>query len=133
MIKEKSCGIVVFDNNKVLLIKHNGGHVSFPKGHVESNETEKETATREVKEETGIEAEILSDKTFTNTYSPKEGYMKDVYYFIGKKIGGELKPQLEEVSICDFFDIDDALNTLTYEIDKNILKNAIKLYEEISR
>lgn len=133
MIKEKSCGIVVFDNNKVLLIKHNGGHVSFPKGHVESNETEKETAIREVKEETGIEAEILSDKTFTNTYSPKEGYMKDVYYFIGKKIGGELKPQLEEVSICDFFDIDDALNTLTYEIDKNILKNAIKLYEEISR
>lgn len=133
MIKEKSCGIVVFDNNKVLLIKHNGGHISFPKGHVESNETEKETAIREVKEETGIEAEILSDKTFTNTYSPKEGYMKDVYYFIGKKIGGELKPQLEEVSICDFFDIDDALNTLTYEIDKNILKNAIKLYEEISR
>lgn len=133
MIKEKSCGIIVFDNNKVLLIKHNGGHISFPKGHVESNETEKETAIREVKEETGIEAEILSDKTFTNTYSPKEGYMKDVYYFIGKKIGGELKPQLEEVSICDFFDIDDALNTLTYEIDKNILKNAIKLYEEISR
>lgn len=133
MIKEKSCGIVVFDNNKVLLIKHNGGHISFPKGHVESNETEKETAIREVREETGIEAEILSDKTFTNTYSPKEGYMKDVYYFIGKKIGGELKPQLEEVSICDFFDIDDALNTLTYEIDKNILKNAIKLYEEISR
>lgn len=133
MIKEKSCGIVVFDNNKVLLIKHNGGHISFPKGHVENNETEKETAIREVKEETGIEAKILSDKTFTNTYSPKEGYMKDVYYFIGKKIGGELKPQLEEVSICDFFDIDDALNTLTYEIDKNILKNAIKLYEEISR
>lgn len=133
MIKEKSCGIVVFDNNKVLLIKHNGGHISFPKGHVENNETEKETAIREVKEETGIEAEILSDKTFTNTYSPKEGYMKDVYYFIGKKVGGKLKPQLEEVSICDFFDIDDALNTLTYEIDKNILKNAIKLYEEISR
>ena len=127
MIKEKSCGIVVFDdNNKVLLIKHNGGHISFPKGHVEEGESDKETAFREVKEETGIEAKILSDKTYMNTYSPKEGYIKDVYYFVGKKIGGELNPQLEEVSICDFFDYENALKTLTYDIDRNILKEAIK-------
>lgn len=132
MIKEKSCGIIVFDQGKVLLIKHNGGHISFPKGHVEEGETEKETAFREVKEETGIEAKILSDKTFKNTYSPNEGYIKDVFYFIGEKIGGELNPQLEEVSICDFFEIDDALNTLTYSIDKKILKEAIEEYKKVS-
>ena len=133
MTQEKSCGIVVFDQDKVLLIKHNGGHISFPKGHVEEGETEKETALREVKEETGIEAEIISDKTFMNTYSPKEGYMKDVYYFVGKKVGGELKPQLEEVSICDFFEIEDAKNTLTYDIDRRILRDAIKIFKEVSK
>lgn len=132
MIEEKSCGIVVFDHGKVLLIKHNSGHISFPKGHVEPGETEKETAFREVKEETGIEAKILSDKTFKNKYSPKEGYMKDVFYFVGEKVGGELKPQLEEVSICDFFDIDSANKTLTYDIDRKILKDALEEYKKVS-
>ena len=37
-----------------LLARHNGGHWSFPKGHVEKNETEKETALREIREETGL-------------------------------------------------------------------------------
>ena len=42
---EKSCGAIVFrkyhGNTELLLIKHaNGGHWSFPKGHVESQETD---------------------------------------------------------------------------------------------
>ena len=45
MIKEKSCGAIVFKDGKVLLIKHNAGHYAFPKGHTEDGETEKETET----------------------------------------------------------------------------------------
>ena len=57
---EKSCGAIVFrkyhGNTELLLIKHaNGGHWSFPKGHVEPGETEEETAAREVKEEVAID------------------------------------------------------------------------------
>ena len=57
---EKSCGIVLFSSDEFLLIQHptksNGddGHWDFPKGHVEGNETELETAKRELIEETGI-------------------------------------------------------------------------------
>ena len=51
---EKSCGAVVFSNNKVLIIEHNYGHISFPKGHVEKDETLIEAIIREVKEELGI-------------------------------------------------------------------------------
>ena len=40
MKKEKSCGIVVFNKEKVLIIKHNRGHYGLPKGHVEDGETE---------------------------------------------------------------------------------------------
>ena len=74
MIKEKSCGAVIFneDMTKVLLIKHNRGHISFPKGHQEKNETDKETALREVKEETGINIEIISEKSFHVSYSPNK-------------------------------------------------------------
>ena len=127
MNKEVSCGIIVFDNDKVLLIKHKGGHTSFPKGHVEKGETLKVTAKRETKEETGIDAEIKGNICFINTYVPKEGYEKDVLFFIGEKIGGELKPQLEEVSFCDFFTKEEALEKLTYDIDKEILEEAYKI------
>ena len=54
MEKEKSCGTMCFNQNKILMVKHNKGHWAFPKGHVEENETEQETALRETKEETGL-------------------------------------------------------------------------------
>ena len=133
MIKEKSCGIIVFDDDKVLLIKHNGGHISFPKGHVEEGETSKETAIRETFEETGIEAKIISDDYYVNTYSPKENHMKDVLLFVGVKTGGKLKPQLEEVSLCDFFTYEDAMKELTFDIDRRILKQAYEVYKKIGR
>ena len=59
--------------------------------------------------------------------------MKDVLLFIGKKIGGELKPQLEEVSLCDFFTYDEAISHLTFDIDKRILEKAYRIYNEISK
>ena len=61
-MKEKSCGAIVYkiENNelKFLLVHQNNGHYSFPKGHVEENETEIETAIREIKEETNLDVKI---------------------------------------------------------------------------
>ena len=135
---ELSCGIIVFDNDKVLIVKHKGGHTSFPKGHREKGENLRETAIREVKEETGIDAEINSNVCFINTYDPRERIskkekifkdkvFKDVLLFIGTKIGGELNPQLEEVSLCDFFTKEEALEKLTYQIDKEMLEKVYSL------
>lgn len=63
---EKSCGVVLFrrteEQNQFLLLHYPNGHWDFPKGHVEDNETEEQTALRELTEETGIQnAEILSN------------------------------------------------------------------------
>ena len=63
MNKEKSCGAVIFTRDeedlKFVLIKNLEGSYGFPKGHVEDNETEEETALREVKEEVGLDVEII--------------------------------------------------------------------------
>lgn len=138
---ELSCGIIVFDGDKVLIVKHKGGHTSFPKGHREKGENLRETAIREVKEETGIDADIKSNVCFINTYDPreritrnekilkKERVLKDVILFIGEKTGGELNPQLEEVSLCDFFTKEEALEKLTYPIDREMLEKAYNLYK----
>lgn len=128
MKKEKSCGAVVYkiDNGKRLYLieKMKMGHYSLPKGHVEENETEIETAKREIMEETSLEVIIDSSFREVITYSPKEDSIKDVIYFIGKVIGGTLKNQECEVSEIYFLELNDALDLLTYENDKNVLKKA---------
>ena len=52
MIVEKSCGAIVFTEDdegiKYVIIESKEGYFGFPKGHVEKNETELETARREV-------------------------------------------------------------------------------------
>ena len=59
----KSCGFVVYkelnDKRLYLIIRTSNGEYGFPKGHVEENETERETAIRELKEETNIEVQIV--------------------------------------------------------------------------
>lgn len=125
---EKSCGAVVLDGEKVLVLQQTAGHWGFPKGHVEENETEIETAKREIKEETGIEVDINSQYRYTEKYSPAEGIEKEVIYFIANKMGGEIKPQEEEVIQIEWLGFEDALNILTYQNSKEILKKVWKEY-----
>ena len=126
MIREKSCGAVVInDKNEVLLVKHNVGHISFPKGHIEKDEKDYETAYREVLEETGYK--VLIDKNIyeISTYTLKDGRIKDVIFFKASLIGGRKKAQIEEVSDVMFVDINKAYDLITFDIDKKILKKII--------
>ena len=123
---EKSCGAIVVDDGKVLLVKHNAGHWDFPKGHVEEGETEIETAIREVKEETNIDIKIEKENRYISEYSPKEDVMKTVIYFLGEKIGGEDKPQIEEVSDVEWVDVNKAVERITHQKSKEIMMQVIK-------
>ena len=125
---EKSCGAAVFnDKDEVLLVKHNQGHWGMPKGHIEDNETEQETAIREVKEETNIDIEIIDGFRTMITYSPKINTSKDVVYFIGRALDNNLIKQESEISELGYFNIDEAIENLSYDNDKNILRE-IKEY-----
>lgn len=132
MNKEKSCGIIVFNDDKVLVIKHNKGHFGFPKGHVEPGETEHETAKREVKEETNIDALIIDGFRDYITYSPKEKVIKDVIYFVGNAVSFDLKNQEKEVSNCLFVPSNEVLDLLTFEDEKNIFKKALTFKENLN-
>ena len=126
MEKEKSCGCIIFKDDKVLLIQQTQGHWGFPKGHVEEGETEAETAKREVKEETNVDVEIDESKRYVETYKMPNGVMKDVIYFVAKPIGGEIKKQEEEVKNIKWLTFDEAINTITYENTKELFKKVIE-------
>ncbi len=140
MLKEKSCGAVVYkyvdDDIYVLLVKHNIGHWSFPKGHVEKNESEEETAIREIKEETNLDVILDNNFRFVNTYSPrynsKKDIVKDVIYFVGYPTNDKIKAQDEEISDIKWYDVDKAYDIITYDNDKEVLRKAIEYitYEE---
>ena len=129
MLHEKSCGAIVYrrfhGNIEILLIKHiNSGHWSFPKGHVEGDETELETARREIKEETGLD--VILDQTFRETvsYSPKRDTQKVVVYFLALARNYDFVPQEEEIAEIRWVDIIRATRMLTYENDKTIVNKA---------
>jgi 8-oxo-dGTP pyrophosphatase MutT (NUDIX family) len=56
-------GLIINEEGKVLLLKHKKlGVWLYPGGHVEKEETPDQALVREVKEETGLEIEIISNK-----------------------------------------------------------------------
>lgn len=126
MSYEKSCGAIIIDEDKILVIQQAAGHWGFPKGHVEEGETEVQTAIREIKEETNLDVEINEDYRYAEHYSPREGVEKDVIYFIAKKIGGEIKPQEEEVQNICWLSYEEALERLTYDNSKELLQKVWK-------
>lgn len=129
MKEEKSCGAVIFreeERREYLVIHSVKGHWSLCKGHVEKNETEHETATREIREETGLSVEYVENFREVIRYSPYEGCMKDVVFFLGKVSGGTLTCQEEEVAEAKFLPYEAALARLTHESDREILQKAEK-------
>ena len=126
MRKEKSCGCIVFDSNmNVLLVQMNLGHWSFPKGHVEPNETEEETALRETLEETNINCEIIPGFREMTTYSPYPDVMKDVIFFVASTINRNTKRQISEINKTNFYSIEQARKLITYDNDIDVLNKAV--------
>ena len=125
MKKEKSCGAIIYNNNnEVLVVKHTAGHWDFPKGHMEIGENEYQTAIREVKEETNIDIDIYKENRYTINYSPKENVDKTVVFFFFLSKTNDLKKQECEIASIGWFKYDDALNILTYDIAKELLKKS---------
>ena len=94
MRQSKACGVIVFREKPTLsaLIMKHRNRDDLPKGHVDTGETELETALRELEEETGIEAskvEISPDFCFTTQYTVTykrfgdEPFLKTVVIFLG--------------------------------------------------
>ena len=127
---EKSCGAVVFRREdgdwNVLLIRHaRGRHISFPKGHMEPGELESHTAEREVFEETGIRVKVDRRYRAENRYNIRSDIQKLVVIFAAVTTQEEIIPQPEEIAEANWVPVEEALERLTYERDRKILRAAV--------
>lgn len=102
----------------------------LPKGKVESGESIESAAVREVHEETGIRTEIirLIDKIEYWYYSKDDTkqvrFHKFVYFYLLRYISGSIRNHDEEVKEVRWVETDKAIEMLTFENEKNIVKCA---------
>lgn len=126
---EKSCGAVVcakYRNDvKILLVKnHNGKYWSFPKGHIEIGENEKQTAIREIKEETDIDIKIMDGFRETSEYCPYGKIRKRVVFFIGIASSTRVKIQQNEIDCYNWTTFAEASRVCSYPNDLRVLEKA---------
>lgn len=133
---ERSYGAIVYkikDDGIYILIEHMiQGHNTMPKGHIEEGESEVECATREIKEETNLDVTIDTSFSRDITYSPYPDIEKTCTYFIAelKEEEEKLKPQECEVNSLEWLKIDEAISSLTYQNDREVL---IAFKEELQK
>jgi len=130
MATEKSCGAVIFKQNsekKYLLLHYEGGHWDFVKGHVEADETEKETVLRETQEEVG-----MTDPSFVDGFRHRISYyyrragrtvMKEVIFYILESKTDAVRLSREHVGF-DWLSYDKAYARLTYKNAKDTIERA---------
>ena len=132
---EKSCGGVVYtkdsDQIRYVIIQHLGGHWGFPKGHMEPGESEAATALREIREETGILAQLEDGFRMELQYPlpNKPGVMKQVTYFLAYYQNQEIRYQKEELQAACLLSYKEAMNLLTHTDTKRILAAANEFLE----
>ena len=130
--QEKSCGAVVFtkteDGIKYLLLCEHGGFWVFPKGHMKPNETETETAEREILEETGLRVRFLPDFRVTDEHTlAREGHperVKQTVYFLAGYENQIFRPQETEISSAQLLDFNAAMRVLQTDSFRRILTEA---------
>jgi len=135
MKEEVSAGIIIFNDNKsrkFLLLNYPSKHWDFVKGKMENGETTYETALRETKEETGI-----SDIEFLDGFEEEIEYYfraenqnihKKVIFFLGKTKTLDIILSHEHLDFI-WLDYDNALNKITYDNAKNLLKKSKKFLD----
>jgi 8-oxo-dGTP pyrophosphatase MutT (NUDIX family) len=131
--QEVSAGGVVVRGEQVLVIvptrrDAQGQKVlALPKGHVDPGETPQETAAREVREETGIEAEPIEQLGEIRYFYQREGrrIFKRVSFFLFAYRGGSVEDHDEEVEEARWMPLREAAAALSYEGERTMVARAL--------
>lgn len=133
MKTEVSAGGVIVrkrgDSWEVLLICDPKGKWTFPKGHLEGEESHLDTAIREIGEEVGVhDLTYLADLTPVEYLFTRDGLVKKTVHFFLFETKGEtpLVPQFDEgITDAVWVTIDEAANQIGYpKTNKPIIKEA---------
>ncbi len=117
-----------------LLIRDPYGNWSLPKGHIEGGESLRETAAREVEEETGISPDVVGPKIGTIDWTFRQGrdtIHKFCTFFLMRSRAGEPVPQQAEgITACAWIPLHDAAGRIRYADTRKVVQRAGALITE---
>lgn len=140
MVEAVSCGGVVIHKGKILLLykNQNGKYVGWvlPKGTLEDGENFKQTALREVKEETGVSAGIVKYiGKMQYTFQGNEDIVnKTVHWYLMEANSFYSKPQEEEFFVdSGYYKFHEAYHLLKFHDERQIMKKAYYEYLDLKK
>ena len=129
---EHSCGAVVVNRDSgsphyVIVVSHRG-ILGFPKGHMKSGETERETALREILEETGLHVTLIEGFRVSVTrpvfQEDKVVANKNIVYFLAEYSGQTCTAQESEINEIHILNYEEALSRFQFESNRYVLQKA---------
>mgnify|MGYP000002602838 FL=1 len=135
MIVRNCAGGVVFNNDKVLIIKNEKDEWVLPKGKIRNNSLPIETAVSRVKYETGVEANVVSTAGETSyeffSLSRKQSVCNIIIWYVMEAKTDHYEINKDEgFKDGGFYPVDKALEMITYSQDRSLVSLSYKKYLE---
>ena len=136
MIDEFSAGGVVVrdgpEGREVAVVRVREGILALPKGHPMGDESPADAARREVREETGLEAELveqLGDVRYRYVRGGRR-ISKQVTFFLFRYLSGDVADHDHEVEEALWIPLAEAPERLTYEGEREMALAAVSRAKE---
>jgi 8-oxo-dGTP pyrophosphatase MutT (NUDIX family) len=126
-------GVVVNDRREAIVIvptrrAADGSRVlALPKGHPDGDETPEAAALREVREETGVHAEVAGPLGDVRYWYQRGGRRipKRVTFFLFDYVSGDVADHDHEVEEACWFPLAEARRRLTYKGEREMVMRAV--------
>ena len=110
-------------------VRLKGGTVlALPKGHIEAGESAAEAAERELREETGVQGELVEKLGDVKYWYARDGQrvFKVVSFFLFRYRSGSVRDyQVEEVDSAEWIPLEDAPRLLAYRGERQMAEAAL--------
>jgi 8-oxo-dGTP pyrophosphatase MutT (NUDIX family) len=132
-IQERSAGGVVVKDGEVLVVvptrrAADGSKVlALPKGHLDGDETDEQAALREVREEGGVDADLVESLGDVRYHYRREGRLisKRVRFFLFHFRSGSPADHDQEIEDARWLPIEQAIQQLTYPGERQMVQSAL--------
>jgi 8-oxo-dGTP pyrophosphatase MutT (NUDIX family) len=136
MIREFSAGGVVVRRMEgrpfVAVVRVREGILALPKGHPSGDESPLAAARREVREETGVEAEVVEKLGDVRYWYARDGkrVLKNVAFFLLRYRSGSVADHDHEVEEALWIPLDEAPGRLAYKGEQEMAESALSRLAE---
>jgi len=128
-------GVVVRGDETVVIVPRKPGPegqstLALPKGHPDAGETMEDAATREVREETGIQGRLLrrlGDVEYRYRRRNGKPRPKKVTFYLFEYLSGDVADHDHEVEEALWMPLEEARSALTFPGEREMVERALAL------